>query len=478
MRLRHVLITALLFIAVLFCGITAVEASEDTPKSYTFSYEFLYEYDDEYYGEAVKDYYGTVYVNYTSTEYVLVLLQRDNDYGNSWNMCWYSPVSGSVIYYANGDKVPDGVTLESYGMKKRISGETESTEEMVSLYAGLVDRQYENATLLNVEDSAMYYYNSDDYVALGLGIYSGSIKPVLGFDIWNTGNRYDYESKYSASVVAPEIRNAYLYKNRGGDIGGLLIRFLLPGLEDNSDYYAELWADIPTGYDSNGNATYNKMCLGIYKASDILKINTVTSGSHNTTDPNDESADYDYTATYGSYYMIKETWSTLLPMISVDEAASYGGITFYLRSAQYLSDTLSLVSDYAYFKANPNDSKYPVIFNGNGQNFDEDGEGNNDEDTDPTTPNSDDVQYIGGTTDDPGISSDSSSGGDWNFNMSGEWTVTELEDFINSGFGLAGDNGLLSLIGNTFFFLPSEFVTILMFLIVVIAVVAIIRIVG
>lgn len=408
-----------------------------------------------------------------------------------WEICsdrcsggfvWYNPASGSYYDPVNSNLCPESVFLHSYTTVDYYDDGTvsEPVQYPTIMTGGSSIVSVNEVSMIPVIKVNCDLYGSDVKSYFHEKYTAGELETVAGYDYWNTGNNYNYQSKYSASVVAPEIRNAYLYTNRGGDVGGLLIRYLLPELEDNSEYYTELWADIPTGYDSNGNVTYRKVCLKTYKAADILKINTVNSSTHNTTDPNDETIDYDYTATYGSYYLIKEQWSTILPMISVDEAAAYGGITFYLRSALYISNSVSLVSDYAYFKANPNDSLYPTIYNGNGQNFNE-GDANINDDTDPQTPNSDDIQYIGGTTDDPGISSDvisdSSHSGRWQYNFAGNWEVSDLENWVNTGFGLSGSNGLLGFIGNCFFYLPGEFMTILIFVIMVVAVVAIIKIV-
>lgn len=453
-----------------------VNAAESESQRYKVYFDVIDEYGKRY--RMTCDYT-------TDGSYYLIAVWK---YGSSYSaigFCWYNPTTGDCYSPVNLKLCPDTITLHAYTiMDYYDDGSTSVPQQYPTVMTGtlplvkLVDVNKIPVFKINTEDMGtdVEFYFHERYTA-------GELDMIAGFDYWNNGNKYDYQSKYSASVVAPEIRNAYLYTNRGGDVGGLLIRYLLPELEDNSEYYTELWADIPTGYDSNGNVTYRKVCLKTYKAADILKINTVNSSTHNTTDPNDETIDYDYTATYGSYYLIKEQWSTILPMISVDEAAAYGGITFYLRSALHLSDSVSLVSDYAYFRADPNASLYPTIYNGNGQNFNEE-DANINDDTDPQTPNSDDIQYIGGTTDDPGISSDvssdsshSSSGGRWQYNFAGNWEVSDMENWVNTGFGLSGSNGLLGFIGNCFFYLPSEFMSILIFVVMVVAVVAIVKII-
>lgn len=477
-------ITFFIFCFLFFPKSVLFAAESDDEQSTSQTYDAYFDIYSEYDSELSKQRFDVSYTTDGSYYLLGAYIYDDRNPKGTFEMCWYNPQTGSIFEPTSDKPAPSGVTVHSASFTMVYVSESRSDSVTSSL--SLVAGNCRCSSIISA-NCPVFHVSISGYKSIGAWMsdnfhdlyVSGDIEPVIGYDYWNSGNRYDFSSKYSSSVVAPEIRNAYLYTNRGGDIGGLLIRYLLPDLEDNSEYYTELWADIPTGYDSNGNVTYRKVCLKTYKASDILKINTVNSSTHNPTDPNDETVDYDYTATYGSYYFIKEQWSSILPMISVDDVASYGGITFYLRSSLHISETVSLVSDYAYFTADPNASKYPTIYNANGQNFDENNPNVNDE-TDPQTPNSDDIQYIGGTTDDPGISSDVSSGnssGSWQYSFAGNWTISDLEDWVNSGFGLSGSNGLISFIGNCFNFLPSEFVTILMFILVVIAIVAIVKIV-
>ncbi len=59
----------------------------------------------------------------------------------------------------------------------------------------------------------------------------------------------------------------------------------------------------------------------------------------------------------------------------------------------------------------------------------------------------------------------------------GEWTTDDLEDFIGGGFGLAGDNGLIALIGNVITFIPKPIINLLYFFLGACAVIAVIKLV-
>lgn len=474
-KITLTVLTVLVFMMTFFLTERVVAEDIETT-SYSFMYEYLFDYDDTRYGEDRLSYYGQFYVNYTTTDYILIVIQKDNDYGNSWETAWYSPTTGDIIYYANGDstKTPSGVTVESYGLRIRDEGESEYEESFCGFYSQLSDREDEYVTMLGVSNTAMYHYNNTDYDTLGLAIFNGTTEPALGFDFWNAGNRYDYESVYSSSIVTPEVR--YVMLGWGGDTVNdyvVDIKFLLPNLTDNTGYYVELWADIPYGYDTNGNVLYRKRMLDMIEVNTILKQNNVNV-------PSPDGSGW-VTQNYGSYYEIYGTWTVLIPHISANDSIKYNGINMYMRSAYPVSAMKTLVSDYAYFNLNPGDvtkidegwqSALPDIHIGVYDTFNEDGPGQKNDD-DVKLPNSSDYEYIGGVTDDPGIND---TDDDWEFNYSGNWTIEELEEFVNSGFGLDKPNGLIALIGSCLNFLPKEVMTILMFVLSVLVVVALIKI--
>ena len=476
MRIKYILIIAGMILSVLLLD-TVVEASEDTPKSYSFMYEYFFDYDDIYYGEDILSYYSQFYVNYTTTDYILIVIQKDNDYGNSWTVGWYSPTTGDIRYYTSGDSTstPPGVTVSSFGMRQRKEGELEYTETFAPFYGQLADRQYQYITMMGVSNTAMYHYNNTDYDTLGQGIFDGTVEPAMGFDFWNTGNRYDYESVYSSSIVTPEVRYVMLCWDYNVNDYVIDIKFLLPKLNDNTGYYVELWADIPYGYDSNGNIMYRKRMLDMIEVKTILKQNNVNV-------PNPDGSGW-VTQNFGSYYEIYGKWTVLIPHISANDSIKYNGINVYMRSSYPVSAVKTLVSDYAYFNLNPGDVKktdegwqavLPDIHIGVSDTFNEDGPGQK-KDDDVKLPNSSDIGYVGGVTDNPGIEN---SDGDWEFNYSGNWTVDELEEFVNSGFGLDKPNGLIALIGSCMNFLPKEVMTIIMFMLTVLVVVGLIKIFG
>lgn len=478
MKKINIIMTVLITSIFLLFVCDKVNASESsTTKTYNFEYDFLYEYEEGKFGSGVKDYYCNVCIEYTTDEYVLIMVQDVNQYGNSWYVCWYSPLSGHIIRYTSGDinNVPQGVNILSLDAKKCYKDATEYVPTGYSMYGGLSDREYEYVTMIGISDSVMYHYEGDDMNVLGQYIYDGTIAPVMGIDIWYEGNRYPYDSVYSSSIVTPEVRYVMLCWHHMENDYVIDIKFQLPKLTDNTGYYVELWADIPIGYDSSGNVMYTKRMLDIIQVSKLLKQNNVS-----VADPGGNGM---VTQNYGSYYEIYDTWSNLIPYISGNNSIKYNGVILYLRSSYLVSSDKTMVSDYVYFNLDPGKvektddgwkASLPDIYVGDNDNFNENGAGTK-KDDDSSITNSSDLEYIGGISSDPGIDK---SGNDWNYNFSGNWSIQDLENFVNNGFGLTGNNGLLSLIGNVFYFLPKEFVTVLMFLIGVFAVVAIIKMLG
>lgn len=335
---------------------------------------------------------------------------------------------------------------------------------------------------------------------------------------WDTSNHYGYSSSYSAGVTAPSVREVLLsygyynptsatgssdtdseHSGGGGSLSGRVkqyivdVKYQVPNT-DVSQYYTELWLDVPTGRDSNNKITYRKVCAAEFKTSELLNKNIiqVSNGQGGWT-----SVDK------GSYYSIYRTWNELIARYcSVDTAKMYGGCIAYLRNAIHLTDNKTLVSDYVYFALNPDKvnitdegatSASPTIYNKDGA-LDENGPSNNDTKNDKTSVNSGDFDYIGGNTDKPkdyihndgtgdsdgGHSGGGGSGGgrgdsDTSFIPTSSWTLSDFVNWVKNGFGLFGKNGILTMVKDIFGFLPEDVFNVIMWVVLCAGFIAVIK---
>lgn len=324
---------------------------------------------------------------------------------------------------------------------------------------------------------------------------------------WDTSNHYAYSSSYSAGVTAPSVREvllSYGYYNStsaigssdtdsehsggGGSLPGrvkqyiLDIKYQIPNT-DTSDYYTELWLDVPTGRDKDNNITYHKVCAAEFKTSALFQQNLIQvsdgQGGWKTIDK-------------GSYYSIYKSWNELIAKYcSVDNARTYGGCIAYLRNAIHISDAKTLVSDYVYFTLNPDwvkitddgaISSTPTIYNKPGA-LNENGASINDFKNDKTSTNSSDIDYIGGLTDYPKDSGHSGGGGsgggrgdsDTSFIPSSSWTLSDFVNWVKNGFGLFGKNGILTMVKDIFGFLPEDVFNVLMWVVLCAGFIAVIK---
>lgn len=347
-----------------------------------------------------------------------------------------------------------------------------------------------------------------------------SVFPSYGSSCpWDDSNHYGYSSSYSAGVTAPSVREVLLsygyyssssdnsttsdsdggHSGGGGSLSGrvkqyiLDVKYQVPNT-DVSQYYTELWLDVPTGRDSNNKITYRKVCAAEFKTSELLNKNIIqiSNGQGGWT-----SVDK------GSYYSIYRTWNELIAKYcSVDTAKMYGGCVAYLRNAIHLSENKTLVSDYVYFTLNPDKvnitdegatSASPTIYNKDGA-LDENGPSNNDTKNDKTSVNSGDFDYIGGNTDKPkdyihndgtgdsdgGHSGGGGSGGgrgdsDTSFIPSSSWTLSDFVSWVKNGFGLFGKNGILTMVKDIFGFLPEDVFNVIMWVVLCAGFIAVIK---
>lgn len=337
---------------------------------------------------------------------------------------------------------------------------------------------------------------------------------------WDDSNHYGYSSSYSAGVTAPSVREvllSYGYYNSsstdnstssdsdgghsggGGSLSGRVkqyivdVKYQVPNT-DVSQYYTELWLDVPTGRDSNNKITYRKVCAAEFKTAELFNKNIiqVSNGQGGWT-----SVDK------GSYYSIYRTWNELIAKYcSVDSAKMYGGCIAYLRNAIHLTDNKTLVSDYVYFTLNPDkvtitdegaSSTAPTIYNKKGT-LDENGPSINDTTNDKTSDNSGDFDYIGGITDKPkdyihndgtgdsdgGHSGGGGSGGgrgdsDTSFIPTSSWTLSDFVNWVKNGFGLFGKNGILTMVKDIFGFLPEDVFNVIMWVVLCAGFIAVIK---
>ena len=370
-------------------------------------------------------------------------------------------------------------------------------------------------------------FNIDTFSISGIPVYTypeqyGYIKDntfwnnVIDFNIspsfgsscpWDDSNHYGYSSSYSAGVTAPSVREVLLsygyyspssstgtssssgeHSGGGGTLSGrdkqyiVDIKYQVPNT-DTSDYYTELWFDVPNGRDKDNNITYRKVCAAEFKTSALLQQNTVQisdgQGGWKSLDK-------------GSYYSIYKSWNELIAKYcSVDSAKMYGGCIAYLRNAIHLSDTKTLVSDYVYFILNPDwvqitdegaISSTPTIYNKPGA-LDENGASSIDTKNDKISTNSTDLDYIGGISDKPkdaghsggGGSSSGGRGSGSDFIPSKNWTLSDFTAWVKNGFGLFGSNGILTMVADVFAFVPSDIFNILMWVVLCASIIAVIK---
>ena len=347
------------------------------------------------------------------------------------------------------------------------------------------------------------YIKDDDFWN---NVIDCSVFPTYGSGCpWDNSNHYGYSSSYSAGVTAPSVREvllSYGYYNStsssgssdtehsggGGSLSGrskqyiVDIKYQVPNT-DSSDYYTELWLDVPNGRDKDNNITYRKVCAAEFKTSALYQQNLIqvsdSQGGWKSVDK-------------GSYYSIYKSWNELIAKYcSVDTAKTYGGCIAYLRNAIHISDTKTLVSDYVYFTLNPDwvqitdegaISSTPTIYNKPGA-LNENGASSIDTKNDKISTNSTDLDYIGGISDKPkdaghsggGGSSSGGRGSGSDFIPSKNWTLSDFTAWVKNGFGLFGSNGILTMVADVFAFVPSDIFNILMWVVLCASIIAVIK---
>ena len=392
----------------------------------------------------------------------------DNDY---YQLFWYNPSTGESLSASSlNNGYPDGVSvsdvnyyysddpeLKTMGVTNFLRG------SLMGISNGLVSS---NLPVYGLSLSQVPNFDT---------LYADGLIPIMGYDYWLQGNRYTYNSIYSPEVLPPELRqfNFCQYSDKSTAFDYIItLSYIIPGAIDVDDYYTEIWVDIPIGVNSAGVVSFEKKFVTSIKTSELFKEYTIQV----------QNPDGGWTSQHvGWYYYLYTYWNKLIPFLSAQELSSYGQVTFYMRHAIY-SDDVSLVSDYCYCTVNTSDTyieddKYvpavPDIYKGAASTFDEDNPGIHDE-TNSEIDNSANMDYVTGNTD-VAPEKPSSSSNKFKYNYTGKWSIEDFESWVSSGFGLLGEGGLLSIIGDLFYFLPSEFMHFLFWMVVIIGIIFVIR---
>lgn len=348
-----------------------------------------------------------------------------------------------------------------------------------------------------LEDCSVYDKHVDE------SILNCTKSPISGVVPWDTTNHYDKHSVYAPkNVVGPYVLSATMcYVEQGltsaygfGPWNGppdyeYQIKFRIGDNLDTSAYYTELWADIPVVDNSTGDVLSHRFVfIKSYKTDSLYKRDL-----YNIYGPDGEggTVEIGQTVDKGYHFEINDTWNaTFGKVIDSGYAASYGGITVYLRNAVY-SFSDALVSDYSYFSFNPKnsyldgDGKYPIvtierpenIYQHTGGTFDENQSSNNDSKGDVIKDNDDSSTVIVDSSVGNGNSGNSSSNPGGLYIPSGKWSISQFAEWVNNGFGLLGDNGVISLIGKLFAWLPSDIFNLLMWSVFCGAIIAVVKLV-
>lgn len=456
MKVKLILIGLAFFIVTLFSMNIPVMAAESSSVE-SYQQDIMYEYQTRI--------YTWTYEFTTDGSYYLIFI---NDYQNSGHLYWYNPSNGTL---RKGEDKPAGCTFKfiSCTVKSEYGTSNEPVGNDVALSGG-----YPLSTILG---GSLTSFSTYDIANFHSNYVSGVIKPVSGYDYWKKGNRYDYDSVYSPEVFAPEVRYTILHWDDWSDYTDFLITidFLVPGASTVEDYYTEIWADVPVGRDTVGNVLYEKKFIKAFKTSDLYFDNIVMIPNPNGSGWIEER--------HGYYYHIYKNWNELFPFLTATEMNKYGEVTFYVRNAKYTSG-IALVSDYCYFTFDTADTyldedekiirpSHPDVFKGTANTFDENDVGNHDP-MNPEIDNNWNTDYVGGVTDKPSTPNNTNTS-KYKYKYTGDWTIADFEEWVSSGFGLIGENGILTIIGDVFHFLPSEFMHFLFWLVCIIGIVAVIR---
>lgn len=347
--------------------------------------------------------------------------------------------------------------------------------------------------ILSNEDASRMRPSEWNLIASKLS--NGELEHYSGFEPWSDSNYYKRDSIYAPSTVkGPYVLSAtmayieagltssYKYEKwSGAPDYEYQIKFRIGDDTKNlapDSYYTELWASVPVIDELTGEVISHRFVfINSYKTSELYKrdLYTIQNSTVEGHIVPEQSVDK------GFHYEINDVWSTTFgKFISASSAGSYGGITVYLRNAIYSyggSDTLSsLVSDYAYFNYNPKNTYLDAegnyrkvvidrptdIHQHTGGTFDEKNPDNNDKKNDVVKDNNDSSTII--VTDNSSSGSGNGSGGNSGgmYIPSGKWNASQFAEWVNNGFGLLGDNGIITLVGKLFSWLPSDIFNLLM----------------
>ena len=428
-----------------------------------------------------KNYTFTFSINLPSTSYPVLVTTYDyvgtGDYVNNKSyLQLYILDTKNNTFSLNTISFFTHYSFEGYStyFGRHKSGESDMTyasSQPVCLQSGeaYVNTLSSNIPIFNIatKDSPIPTYND---------IISGSVSSVNGLNPWDNSNHYHYNSTYSSSVVSPDIRYAYMYhqkevKYQNGDVTPEDYGFYCLFRTDTdiiNDYYTEVWVEGPYLY--QGNLTTRKVCVGVYKTSELAKSLDMQYSSSSGSGMDTEH--------YGSCYELKISWNdTLSPYFDFDYFKNNGGGKVFLRNHVKRSDTDVYVSMYSWFNINPNDIKdidggsvtsRPVIHNSVGSDLNESGVADVSGST--SSPNAYDYDFIAGNTVEPSknivndgampedshqYDSDyiSTSGGTYLPDVN---NIDGFADYVSTGFGLLGSRGLIACLKSILTLLPEE----------------------
>lgn len=319
------------------------------------------------------------------------------------------------------------------------------------------------------------------------GVLNGEKMPISGSALWDKSNHYDKKSVYAPSnVMPPDVFYARLeYRKgswKGSDDYEYTIKYRVGemGEYDLTNYYTEIWAEVPVHDVLTGTTTSRKVFISSYKTADLFVRDLYKVDRYDRdTDTNVETGEV---IDKGYHYEINAFWNdTFGRYIDASYATSYGGVTVYVRNAIYDGDN-ALVSGYCYFDFNPLNSyddgnityidEPDHIYNHTGGSINENSGGDKKPDSDSNRPNHNDTLING--------SDSSGSGGSSSVGVyvpSGKWTSSDFAEWTGNGFGLLGDGGIIALIGSLFVWLPADIFNLIFWSVLCGVVIAVIKLV-
>lgn len=377
--------------------------------------------------------------------------------GNNWIhllFCNLDLDSGRLL--CDSSDIPMRVVKTSPSTGDLLS-ETDATFHLV--YTNHDFQDLYNVTAPYVTGIPVYKFSDDEYTAVQTpngciveGIADGSRVPFSGSPWIDSDISSDsIPGTFNSSVPAPIIKHADIQYSATATSELYTILFdwehdvsNIP-IEDSeavlSGLQTEIWVRTP--YDSDGSKT----TLQKIDSGDISKYFDSATGKFGVSFTDEQIAtilsdkiDADYT------YILEKVFR--------DKRK----VRFYVRNVKD-SDTGLLCSGYSYFDFISTAIEKDITINKN-TNEPIDNDGSNDSNSS--------IEHEG---------NDGRPSGGGSLPGRGEWTTGDLKDFIDNGFYLTGDNGIVALIGNVLTFIPPVVFDLLFFFLGACVVIAVIKLI-